>query len=492
MAGEIPVYGPGTTNKIIPWFTVTNAPYNYSLAPYLGNRLTWGTWGNENQPVTFPMGKSDLEYTLAQDYNNPNHIRQTNPMLIGYKLGENNETNPMLIEQSNMNAFQWGQSLVTSQIKDQKIATIAQTLGSIEGKLSKLLQSDKLTEGQKTKIQNLIEKIQAKKAEIQEKLKAELSTEELEAIQGEVIELQKEISEEMGKIIKEVEGKDSTDNSSDNSTPVTADDAKNIEDKHKKELTAAIDIIKDIYQGALGSWGTDYETIRKGTGKINKNNAATVVLAWDQQYKAMTGKGLVETLFDEEWGWNPSLQKRDDNNKTDNSKAKNIDMVWNIVSSLEEKAKEVGVYNELAGAFTIAYDELDDTFVDEKAVISAVDQIAKKVYEAQSEQAIKDLQSDKKAESDKKAKNDKADENKKAAEAEKQAWELFKTDLKEIYKDDKLEVSEKVQYKDGKFQIRILGDVYEGKTMKELAKAIKDAGLDPKEYLVKKHVNIAC
>ena len=62
MAGEIPVYGPGTTNRIIPWFTVTNPPYNYALPQYLGNRLSWGTWGGENQPVLFPAGHSNLEY----------------------------------------------------------------------------------------------------------------------------------------------------------------------------------------------------------------------------------------------------------------------------------------------------------------------------------------------------------------------------------------------------------------------------------------------
>lgn len=500
MFGEIPTYGPGTTNKIIPWFTATKAPYNYALPQYLGDRLTWNTWGGENQPVTFPMGKSNLEYSLAQDYNNPNHIRQWNPLLIGYHLGEDNTTDPIAVAQGNMNAYQWGYNMVQTQQINQKIATIAQALGSLEGRLTNILKSDKLTESQRRTLQTILEKVQAKKEEIQKKLQTKPSIEDIEAIQGEVLDIQKETSEKVEEIINEIQGKTSTDSTSnttssdDDTTTISAEDAaKKADAKQKKDLTAALDICKDIYAGSIGhTWGTDYDTIRKGTAKINKDNAATVILAWDQQHKASSGKSLVKALFDEEHLWNPSLQKRGADNKVDNSKAKNIDMIWNIVASLEEKAKELDIYNELAGQFTVAYDELDDTCVDQEAVENAVDAIAKKVYEAQSEKAVENAQKDLKAEADKKAKTEKAKKDEENLKAEQQAWTNFTTDMKEIFGDDKLNVSDKVEYKDGKFQIRILGDVFEGKTFKELAKAIKDAGLDPKEYLVEKQLDVAC
>jgi len=501
MAGEIPVYGPGTTNRIIPWFTVTNPPYNYALPQYLGNRLSWGTWGGENQPVLFPAGHSNLEYALAQDYNNPNHIRQWNPMLFGFNL-DNGTTDSLAVAQGNIHAFNWGASMMNQQIASQKIAAIAQSLGSLEAKLTSVLKSNQLTDAQRATIQSLLEKVQAKKAEIQNKLQqGNLSNEELEAIQGEIIAIQEEISEAVGEIIKEIEsnnnsgntnegtqgsqGSQGSENNSNNRTITSEEAAKKYEEKYKKDLSAAIDICRTIYSGSIGNaWSTDYDTIRKGTAKINKDNAAMVVLAWDKQLTPTCKKSLVKALFDEEHFWNPSLQNRDSKNKVNNSTAKNIDMIWNITSALEEKAKELGIYEELAGNFITAYDELDDTCVDEEAIEKSIQEIAEKVYEKQVEKEVSDIQQgiDKTA---------KSDETKTAQKQEKEAKALFLQDIREILKDDKLEVSEKVQYKNGKFTIRIEGKNYEGKDYVELAKNIQKAGYDPKEYLVKQPLNKA-
>lgn len=487
MAGEIPVYGPGISNKLIPWFNVTKAPFNYALTPYMGNRLTWYTFGEENQPVAFPLGKTPLEYTLAQDTNNPNHISQWNPLLVGYDLGNFNMTNPIATAQGNANAYQYGYQMAQNQIINEKVSTIARALGSLEGQLTSTLKSDKLTDAQRTKLEALLEEVKAKKAEIESKLQEKPTVEELEAIQGEIIAIQEKVSKTVDEIISEIEGKPSASASnSDGNTSISSDAAKKAEEQNKKDLTAALDICKDIYNGSLGrSWyqGTDYDIIKKGSNKINKNNAATVILAWDQQFKSTKGKSLVKALFDEEHFWNPKLQDRGTDGKIANPKV-NVDIIWNIVVSLEEAAKETGVYNELMGDFTVAYDELDDTCVDQEAIENAVDKIAKRVYEAQIEKSGKDAQTA----IDNKTKNDEAKEK---TDAKKEAWKLFTVDMKEIFEDDELKVSNKVEYKDGKFQIRILGDVFEGKTFKELAKAIKDAGLDPKEYLAEKHINTA-
>lgn len=486
MFGEIPVYGAGTSNKMIPWFTATKAPFNYALTPYMGNRLTWYSFGAENQPVAFEPGKTGLEYALAQDMNNPNHISQWNPLLVGYNLGNYNTTDPIAVAQGNANAYRYGYEMSYNAAMNEKVANIARALGALEGQLTNTLKSDKLTDEQRTKLQTLLDEVKAKKEEIQEKLKNKPSAEEIEAIQGEILELQEKVSKAVDEIIEEVTGKKPSSGSEENNSPsVSSDAAKKAEEKQKKDLTAALDICKDIYAGSVGhTWGTDYDTIRKGTAKINKDNAATVILAWNEQHKPAAGKSLVKALFDEEHLWNPSLQKRGADNKVDNSKAKNIDMIWNIVASLEEKAKELDVYNELAGQFTVAYDELDDTCVDQEAVEQAVEAIAKKVYEAQIEKSGKDEQT-------KIDNSAKTETDKKAKEAQKKAIKLFADDMKEIFGDDKLEVSDKVEYKDGKFQIRILGDVFQGKSFKELAKAIKDAGLEPKEYLVKKQLDAA-
>ena len=503
MTGEMPIYGPGTTNRLIPWFTVSNAPYNYALPQYLGNRLSWGTWGGENQPVLFPAGRSNFQYALAQDYNNPNHIRQWNPLLIGFNLNEGT-TNPIAVAKGNMDAYNAGASFMAQQLNNQKIGNVAQALGSLEAKLQSALQNDKLTDAQRAKLQKLLEKVQAKKAEIQQKLQnGQLSQEDIEAIQGEVLAVQKEISETVENIIKEIEtGKTSNGNNNNESSNgtshetdentdgvvVTEKAAKQFEAKQKKALTSALDICKTIYAGSQGhTWGTDYDTIRKGTAKINKDNAAMVVLAWDKQITPNGKKSLVKALFDEEHVYNPSLQKRGANNKVDNSKAKNIDMIWNITSSLEEKAKELGIYDELAGQFITAYDELDDTFVDQDAIENAVYEIAAKVYEKQAEKEALDIQKS----LDKGVKSDKTIQKENEAKQAQESKQLFAYDMKEIYKDDSLEVSNRVEYANGKFTIRIEGKNYSGKDFVELSKAIKDAGYDPKEYLTKSSLKLA-
>ena len=501
MTGDMPIYGPGTTNKLIPWFTVTKAPYNYALPQYLGNRLSWGTWGSENQPVLFPAGRSNLEYALAQDYNNPNHIRQWNPLLIGFNLNDST-TNRQAVAQGNMAAYNAGAAFMSQQLNNQRIGNVAQALGSLEGKLASALQNDKLTDAQRAKLQKLLEKVQAKKAEIQQRLQnGQVSQEEIEAIQGEVLAIQNEVSQTVEKIIEEIQtGKSSNDNAAGNSndssdeqntdgaTVVTEKAAKMFEAKQKEDLTSALDICKTIYAGSQGyTWGTDYDTIRKGTAKINKDNAAMVILAWDKQIAPNGKKSLVKALFDEEHVYNPSLQERGKNNKVDNSKAKNIDMIWNITSSLEEKAKELGIYHELAGQFIVAYDELDDTFVDQEAIENAVYEIAAKVYEKQAEKEALDIQKN----LDKGVKSEAKVQAEQEAKKEQEAKQLFVNDMKEIYKDDSLEVSNRVQYKEGKFVIRIEGKNYSGKDFAELSKAIKDAGYEPKEYLTKASLALA-
>ena len=54
---------------------------------------------------------------------------------------------------------------------------------------------------------------------------------------------------------------------------------------------------------------------------------------------------------------------------------------------------------------------------------------------------------------------------------------------------ENVEVSDKVEYKDGEFVVRVEGQDYYGSTYKELAKALKEAGYKPEEYLKKKAVN---
>ena len=61
--------------------------------------------------------------------------------------------------------------------------------------------------------------------------------------------------------------------------------------------------------------------------------------------------------------------------------------------------------------------------------------------------------------------------------------------MREIWDNDKLEISDKVKYKDGKFVIRIEGNDYYGKDFNELREQIYAAGYDPEKYLSKQPLN---
>ena len=63
--------------------------------------------------------------------------------------------------------------------------------------------------------------------------------------------------------------------------------------------------------------------------------------------------------------------------------------------------------------------------------------------------------------------------------------------MREIWKDNELETSDKVKYKDGKFVIRIEGRDYTGKDFNELCDNITKAGYDPKKYLTRQQLDQA-
>ena len=63
--------------------------------------------------------------------------------------------------------------------------------------------------------------------------------------------------------------------------------------------------------------------------------------------------------------------------------------------------------------------------------------------------------------------------------------------MREIVGDDKAEISDKVEYKDGQFKVRVKGKDYYGSDYRELAEALKAAGYNPEQYLKKPAVKKA-
>ena len=411
---------------------------------------------------------------------NPNGWCQWNPMLIGMPLNNGMATDPALIQQGNVAAANWGAQLSAQY----DFNSIVQQLTGFQSQLTNILKSDKLNESQRQRLQAVLDKIDELVKQVQAKSKAgALSTDEMKAYS-------KQISDVINKAA-EVADDEKSDGKSDNKV-----DDKTEAGKKQKELDKnAVDICQGIYS-ALESkmFGTDYDKLKAGVTKINKDNVATVLNTWDKQYK-QSGKSLVERLFDTEWVWNDKLSNSAQEGQLISDPGNsNTNMIWNIVAALDQKAQALDIKTELGGKFATAYTQLRKTFIDQKAVIDAVAEIQKAVTKAENEASAKsskeEIDGKNKAEAaNKKAETDKKEKAEKAKK-EKEAKALFLNDMREILGDDKAEISDKVHYKDGKFIVRVEGVDYEASSYVELVKVLKQAGYkEPAQYLKKASVN---
>lgn len=447
----------------VPMFnTMPNLPAYWAL----GNRHMVTNFGGSIQHSIYPSGYSSLNYSLAQGFDSPNHISQWNPLLLGVNLGGNQITDPALIAKGNQSAYNFGLSMGFQST----LNSCLNLLSSYEAQISNILTSDKLTEAQKERLQAVLDEINELKERVAQASQNELSKENVEAVQGEVLGLTKKASETAKAIAEEVQS--TTDNESSVEDPdnddatVTDEDpsSSTIAANNEKEENEAVEICKNIYDGAIGCTGTDYDKIKDGINAITKDNVTAVLNMWQDQYQPQSGDdNMIETIFDEEMFWN---------NDT------NTDLITIIVQKLEERAIELGVRNKLAGQFSVAYDELDDTFVNEGKVKEAVMAILETVTEAEAKADKKTVQTEK----EEAQKTETENNNAKKAEQKKNE---FRDDMREILGDDKAEVSEKVKYENNQFVVRIEGKNYYGKDYLELAKALAKAGYEPEKYLKK-------
>lgn len=438
---------------------------------------------------------------------------QQNPLLIG-------KINPMLPtnNQGLQEAAEWGALLMDKQ----KLSNQVSYLAGFDSQIASILKSDKLDESQKQKLQDVLDQVKALKEKAQKMLaKQDLKSEEIEALLGEIEELKENASKVAKEVLEEVkaaaedaadgagdadgadgtDGTDGTDDAdgADDDTDGAKDPEKSADEavaaefkkKQKEKDNEAIEICQDIYSGSVGSTFTNYDTIKKGIDKITKDNVTTVLNTWQSQYQSNTNDvNLIETLFDEEpFLCNPTLNAGHEVGNTISNPANNMDMIWNIVACLDQRAQELGIKNKVAGLFAVCYDELDDTFVDQDAVINSVTKINEAITKAEAQQTKKDMATAKENKVKADAAKKKADKAKAEAKKVQELKNAFKNDMREILGDDKAEISENVKYENKKFVIRINGKNYYGKDYTELANALEKDGLDPEQYLKQRSLN---
>lgn len=464
-------------------FSVNNNGDNIYAYWSLGDKASSVTGlGGEAKTRYFtrPTGYPNAVYSLAtQEENNaPNGLSQWNPLLVGIDLSQGMTTDPALIAQGNQSAWNWG----FQRGMADRLAGVVSNLANIQSQLETVLKNDKLTAPQKQKLQSALDKIKAVKEKAEKMVQSgNLKQEEVEAVQGEIAEAISNASKTAEAVMKNVtEGKGGVDEADDtdaaDETTSTEEDAKAQEAKKaakakadKKNKDEAAGIVGLIFD-AVDGFGTKNEQLKNAVDKINANNVIDVFDSWNKNYKAKEGT-LVQRIYADEFWY-------DGGNK----------YVETITAALQKKAEALGIYSELIKEFTTITSELSAKFnTDEKKVAQAVETIYERVKkaEAESTQKAEKADADKRAE----AANKKSEKERKAQEKANETKAQFVADMREILKDDKAEMSDKVQYKDGNFVIRVEGKNYYGEDYVELAQALKDAGYEPEQYLKKGSVN---
>ena len=429
---------------------------------------------------TRPTGYPNAVYSLAtQEENNaPNGLSQWNPLLVGIDLSQGMTTDPALIAQGNQSAWNWG----FQRGMADRLAGVVSNLASIQSQLETVLKNNKLTAPQKQKLQSALDKIKAVKEKAEKMVQSgNLKQEEVEAVQGEIAEAISNASKTAEAVMKNVtEGKGGVDEADDtdaaDETTSTEEDTKAQEAKKaakakadKKNKDEAAGIVGLIFD-AVDGFGTKNEQLKNAVDKINANNVIDVFDSWNKNYKAKEGT-LVQRIYADEFWYDGGNE-----------------YVKTITAALQKKAEALGIYSELIKEFTTITSELSAKFnTDEKKVAQAVETIYERVKkaEAESTQKAEKADADKRAE----AANKKSEKERKAQEKANETKAQFVADMREILKDDKAEMSDKVQYKDGNFVIRVEGKNYYGEDYVELAQALKDAGYEPEQYLKKGSVN---
>lgn len=433
----------------------------------LGNRFYTTNFGMETQYNLFNPGYSPIAYHLAQ---NP-QLAFTNPMLLGYNLdgmGAAPSVSMPSVPSVGGSAF--------SNIVKQRIAQqVPQTLAGLEKNLTEILKNDKLNDEQKSRIQAKLDEIKALKNQIQTALSNESSTaQDLYALEAEVTKLQQEISQLGQTLAQEVQNAQASESSDNDANPSgstdPADSTPGAADEQavKDEAAGIVGLIFDAVDGI----GTKNDQLKNTVAQINKDNIVAVFDSWNENYKDKEGS-LVKRIYDDEYWYNGGN-----------------DYVKHMVDVFEEKARELGLYSKLIKEFTTINSELTSFWsTNEEKVSQAMDKIHQTIKNAEASKADKaKAQADaKKAEDAKK----KAEAEKNEADKAKEAKDLFLADMREIWKDEDAEISDKVKYENGKFKVRIEGKEYYGSDFNELVKNIRNAGYDPEQYLKKQQLQAA-
>lgn len=490
------IYGPGVLNDtIVPGYGVTKFPVNLPAFWSLPNGTT-RNFGEATQYVTYPMGRPQFMYDLAQNFTGQNHISNWNPMLIGMNLTDNIGTNPFMTQMGQSSAYQWGQNLRIQQEIQSAIQGIAGALNSMESSLSNIIKSDNLTNAQKAELKGLLEEVKALKSKIEQQLKAKNPTQdEVIDMQKEVQDLQKKVSETADKIRAEVNeagngssassgsssssSSDSSSSSSSDTADLTGTDYENIDPEtgrstkigeapSKSECRQFCATIFDAIDGC----GTKNDVIEATVPGLTESNIVEVISYWDKNYGS-GDQGMIRRLLDD---------------LGHGEKKKYVPMLLN---ALQTRAEALGIDDEIDQYVTNITKELGDCNISDgicsKNLMAIYDKIVEK--EAANKTGAKEAIDNKKSENETKV-NERKQEvitEKKNEIANKLKDALKLDDVPQLASALKIETDDNGEFTGYSIEINTQNGKVKvtGQTYQELALAIERNNLSVEDVLVR-------
>lgn len=467
---------------------------NFASLYGLGNRLNITRFDGVDQPYFSPYvgGYPECTYNMAQAIQNPYSSLQANPLMLGTNL-TGCDPRQELFAQAGINAA--GQAGLSDGLKC-RLAGMASNLTGLESQIQGIMSNDKLTDAQKSRLQTLLNRINTLKQEMSNLANRQnLGTQDLANIQNSISKLVKDAQEVGSKISKEIQDSasqssqtDSADGSGDStgSTAASAAPAEKTEKEKAAEKAVMVGICDGI-DSCIRDAGTKYDELTTIlTQQINKDNVLQLFETWNTNKK---GKAPYDGGDDGQYGLIGSLMN--DCEGEEKEKIANI-----LINALQAKALELGI--DVSSEVTAALDATKSTggwkagfglwgWRDDDKICQAVNALYEKVKvesaKVEAKQKIEADNAKRKADNEKAKAEEKAKQD--AVKKETDAKNQFKGDLREIVGDDKAEISDKVQYKDGQFKVRVDGRDYYGSDYRELAEALRAAGYSPEQYLKK-------
>ena len=473
---------------------------NFASLYGLGNKLNTTKFDGVTQPYfsSYVDGYSDCTYNGAQAMTNPYSSLWANPLMLGTNL-TGCDPRQQIQAQAGIEAAR--QAGVSDGLKC-RLAGFASDLAGLESQIQSMMNYDKLTDAQKSKLQTLLNRINTIKQEIVNiNNKQNVNNNDIKNVQDAISKIVKDAQETGEKISKEIQDgnskaseSESTDGKDSSSTDSTANasSAEKTEKEKAAEKAAMVRITDDI-DGYIRGAGTKFDELKTTlTEKINKDNVLQLFDTWNTNKK---GKAPYNDGDDGKYGLIGSLM-----NDCEGEEKEEIAKI--LITALEAKALELGI--DVSSEVSAALDATKSTgdwkagfglwsWRDDDKICIAVNALYEKVKtESAKVEAKQRVEADnaKRKEANEKAK---AEQKTKAEAAKKEtnAKNQFKTDLREVLDDESAEISDKVEYKDGQFKVRIKGKDYYGSDYSELAEALKAAGYNPEQYLKKPAVKKA-